>query len=79
MANLFSDDVENGLLDEEKEVFSSLHVVQLDVGNAQLLHFENLVVAGPIVERIRPFREIVHDILLVEYWYPSRVVPRNGQ
>ncbi len=43
---------------------TDLHVLELYVGNPQLLHLENLIVAGPLVERIRPLREVVHHVSL---------------
>jgi hypothetical protein len=46
------------------QLMTDLHVLKLYVGDPQLLHLENLVVAGPLVERIRPLREVVHHVSL---------------
>jgi hypothetical protein len=43
---------------------TDLHVLELYVGDPQLLHLENLIVAGPLVERIGPLREVVHHVSL---------------
>jgi hypothetical protein len=43
---------------------TDLHVLELYVGDPQLLHLEYLIVAGPLVERIGPLGEIVHHVSL---------------
>jgi hypothetical protein len=46
-------------------LMTDLHVLELYVGDPQLLHLENLIVAGPLVERIGPLREVVHHVSLL--------------
>jgi hypothetical protein len=53
---------------------NTLHVDQL-IGVGPL-HFENLVVAGSIVEGVRPLGEVVHDVVRTQQWNPGRIVPR---
>ena len=65
MSDLFPNHVEYGLLDMEQLVLCALHVLELHVRHPQLLHFEDLVVAGSLVERVGPLREVVHHVSLV--------------
>lgn len=74
---LLSNDVEDGFLDVKEAVFGALHVDHLFGRDA--LHFDHLVAASAIVERIRAFREVVHDIVRIQHGNPGRIVPRDGQ
>ena len=49
------------------------HSLQFDV---ELLHFDHLVVAGMIVERIAALREIVQDVGRIEVRNPGEIMPR---
>jgi hypothetical protein len=55
----------------------TLHICELF--RARPLHFEDLVVASTIVERVRPLGEVVHDIVRTQDRDPGRIVPRNRQ
>ena len=79
VSELFPDDVEDGLLDVEEAVLGALHAGQLRVQHPQLLHLEDLVVAGAVVEGVGPLREVVHHVGLAEDRDPGRVAPRHEQ
>ena len=51
----------------------TLHVGQLL--RAGPLHLEDLIVASPVVERVGPLREVVHDVVVAQVGNPGRVMP----